>query len=142
MNAKKRFLAQRDAYKKNDFVTVKKLAKEARQELLDQGLVQRLPIFKWIEKAWFDRAVEMGAVVEKTSPETGLKMKDHWVPFVKEIIIEKYVKGKTIKVKKINSTNWENWTRLYSIYERQKLANDSNWEGIMESEQKQSTFIA
>lgn len=142
MSAYKRFLIQKAALKSGDLETVKKIGQEARKELLSKGFVQRKPTFNWIEKEWFDKAVAMGAVVEKIHPDTGIKIKDYWAVTVRVIEMEKQVRGKTIKEKKTSCKKWTDWSELYENHNRQEAANEANWKGIMASEEKQSTFIA
>ena len=142
MNAYKRFIIQKTALKKGDLETVKKIGQEAKKELLTKGFIQREPVFRWIEKEWFDKAVEMGAVVEKKDPNTGKKIKDYWVVYVTEIEVEKFVRGRTIRKKRVTSVEWDDWSKLYENYKRQENANEANWKGIMESEPKQTAFVA
>lgn len=86
--AYKRFQIQLAAHHKGDMATVRQLAEEARQELIDKGYVPAEPLKRWIKKKWLDKGLQEGVIV-KTSKG--------YFPVADEVVEEKVIsiRGRT-----------------------------------------------
>jgi len=62
-----RLQKQREALRRGDIATVKKLAKEAANELFEKGYVRANPAFPWILKDWLDKAIQEGVLVRTST---------------------------------------------------------------------------
>lgn len=57
-----RFRKQKEALRKGDLLTVKRIADECRKELEEKGMVKAHPVFGWTEKEWLDKALNEGVI--------------------------------------------------------------------------------
>lgn len=119
--ARMRFINQKEAWKKRDFMTVKNLAEEAQKQLEQKGFVRAEPAFGWIEKEWLQRALKEGAV-KKTSKG--------YIPAAYEVT-EKRVIGhrgrEPIYEAKnmLDTSQWQSFCQRYEQYRASKI-NEEN----------------
>lgn len=113
-----RYEKQKEAFLKGDMTTVRQIAKEARADLERRGYVSAYPLFRWIKKEWFDKAIAEG-VIRFNSKEYGYQIVAIECE-VKEVIGHRGREPIYEKKIKLDISKWQDFSKRYKEFREQK----------------------
>ncbi len=131
-----RYENQKAAFFRKDMVTVQRLAGDARAELVKKGYVSAWPVFRWIEKEWFDKANAEG-ILNYHSERYGYQI----VAYEREVeeVVERRGRTPIItkKMVKLDCSRFEDFCKSYQEYrqkkERQEFTIDRDIKRLIET---------
>jgi len=136
--AQLRFEKQKQAYCNGDISTVKRIAEEARNELIKKGYVSAWPVYKWIEKEWFAKAIQED-VISFHSDANGYQI----VGYKKDEEVTVGYRGRTpiiVKKKILDISKFRDFDKRYKEFrekkEKQQFAINNEIQNIVETEGK------